>query len=56
MKNSFREFEVLVMSGMAIFIVNFREVYKQDAMSRWYCCNDADVTPSRLQEVRSEKA
>ncbi|XP_027170614.1 ubiquitin carboxyl-terminal hydrolase 25 isoform X1 [Coffea eugenioides] len=30
--------------------------YIKDAMSRWYCCNDAYVTPSSLQEVLSEKA
>jgi len=28
----------------------------QDAMSRWYCCNDSYVTLSTLQEVLSEKA
>lgn len=30
--------------------------YIKDAMSRWYCCNDAYVTLSSLQEVLSEKA
>ncbi|KAL3502998.1 hypothetical protein ACH5RR_037447 [Cinchona calisaya] len=29
--------------------------YIKDAMSRWYCCNDASVTLSSLQEVLSEK-
>lgn len=28
---------------------------RQDASGRWYCCNDAHVSPSSTQEVLSEK-
>ncbi|KAL0900118.1 hypothetical protein Bca101_084079 [Brassica carinata] len=30
--------------------------YVKDSLNRWYCCNDASVTHSTLQEVLSEKA
>ncbi|XP_021595903.1 ubiquitin carboxyl-terminal hydrolase 25 isoform X2 [Manihot esculenta] len=40
--------EVLVLS-------NFMCKGSQDAMGRWYCCNDSYVTLSTLQDVLSEK-
>ncbi|CAN7001428.1 unnamed protein product [Brassica rapa subsp. trilocularis] len=30
--------------------------YVKDSLNRWFCCNDASVTHSTLQEVLSEKA
>jgi hypothetical protein len=42
-------------SNQSNSLLSLFPMYVQDAMGRWYCCNDSFVSLSTLQEVLSEK-
>lgn len=44
----------LVTSNLYVYFLRF--CFAQDALGRWFCCNDSYVSDSTLEEVLSEKA
>ncbi|KAJ0264049.1 Ubiquitin carboxyl-terminal hydrolase 25 [Hirschfeldia incana] len=51
----YKLFGIIVHSGFSPESGHYY-AYVKDSLNRWYCCNDASVTHSTLQEVLSEKA